>query len=83
MRHSNVAALGRVPPVGNASRRAPGKEHGARLLPEEQPANVSCLGWLISSVSRDANVVKLPGPAPGYLPGLPGVKTSPSLATEG
>jgi hypothetical protein len=57
MRHSNVAAIGRGPIVGNASRRAPGKEHGARLLPEEQPANVHCLGWPISSVSRDANVV--------------------------
>src|SRR5438105_10635582 len=75
-----------------ANRRAPGKEHGARLLPEEASrSNRSVAGWS-PQFSRDAKPTKSHVPAFGTQPrgpgyelqvGSPAGKTAPSLQAAG
>src|ERR1043166_5597355 len=75
-----------------ANRRAPGKEHGARLLPEETSrSSRSVAGWS-PQFSRDAKFAKPHVPAFGTQPrgpeselqaGSPAGKTVPSLPAAG
>jgi hypothetical protein len=67
----------------NLSRRVSGKEHEARLLSEEQPANLALVAGRSLQFRGTRTSINLHGPVRAHRPGLPAVKTAPSLPTEG